>query len=162
MSHITIDLNTPAGQQQARQLMPHLFKDKPQQQFIPSQQEAAPRVGSGARFCLAIDQHTAALNQLMKGIKTQTKLKRRDRIIIAEAAALAGIPPATGKRAVRLTVVLSAGQRGADTDAYWKSLLDALVRCGMLVDDSRQHVELLPVEFARGESRRMFVELYDL
>ncbi len=33
--------------------------------------------------------------------------------------------------------------------AFFKSLCDALVHAGALVDDNRQHVELAPVTFSR-------------
>lgn len=57
---------------------------------------------------------------------------------------------ATCKRRVHLTIRLRPRRRACDPDAYWKSLLDALVRVGMLVDDSRRWCETPPPKFERG------------
>lgn len=59
-----------------------------------------------------------------------------------------GLPKAEGKRRVTLHIIRKPRQAGADPDAYWKSLLDALKRAGLLVDDNRQHVELMPVTYS--------------
>lgn len=63
----------------------------------------------------------------------------------------AHLPKATVKRRVKLHVVLGKGQRQFDVDAPWKDLLDALVKAGMLVDDSPKWAEIVPVEFSRGD-----------
>jgi hypothetical protein len=52
---------------------------------------------------------------------------------------------------VKLNKRTHKGQRAPDPDAFFKSLWDALVHAGMLVDDNRQHVELAPVTFSRAE-----------
>jgi hypothetical protein len=51
---------------------------------------------------------------------------------------------------VSLHIILDKGQRAADPDSQFKSLCDALVHAGALVDDNRQHVELAPVTFLRN------------
>ena len=61
-----------------------------------------------------------------------------------------------------LEITLAPRQRAGDPDAYWKSLLDALVRARLLVDDRRQYVELGAVTFARGKAKRTVVTLEDL
>jgi hypothetical protein len=63
------------------------------------------------------------------------------------------IPKAVGKRRVDLEIILKPKQRGGDVDAYNKSLLDGLVRCGLLVDDNRQHVELSQPTYSRGTEK---------
>jgi Holliday junction resolvase RusA-like endonuclease len=73
-----------------------------------------------------------------------------------------GVPPAAGKRRVSLTLTLAPRQRGADPDAYRKSLLDALTHAGMLLDDNRQGVELGPVQFIRGEHKATAILLEDV
>ena len=73
--------------------------------------------------------------------------------MIAFYARRAGIPEATGKRRVRMTITLAKGQRAFDPDAPWKVVLDSLVACQMLTDDNRQGVELGGVEFDRGQAR---------
>ena len=49
-----------------------------------------------------------------------------------------------------IPILLKPRQRGGDTDAYWKSCLDALCQAELLVDDNRQHVELCPVQYRRA------------
>lgn len=151
-----IDLNTDAGRDRLRQLAPHL---------APA--EAAPTYTAtartfGARYCLCLPFHTARLNELMAGVKTKVGLRRRDNALVAEAAALSGIPQATGPRRVSLLVVLARGQRAGDRDGWFKSLLDALVHSRLLVDDGARHCELGPVTFARGDRAGMYVTLEEL
>lgn len=90
------------------------------------------------------------------------RLKRADRNLVAGYARMAGIPWAMRRRQVDLMITLGPRQRGADPDAYWKSLNDALVKAHMLVDDSRQWVRLGPVEFERGPERSTMITLRDL
>lgn len=121
--------------------------------------EPAP---AGRHWCLVLPRHTTRLNELLHSFRGRIGRKRRDRELVAEWAANAGIPAATGKRRVRLTVVLAPRQRGGDPDGYQKSLGDALVHCGLLRNDSARWVEWTPIEYARGSRERMFVELEDL
>jgi hypothetical protein len=59
-------------------------------------------------------------------------------------------------------LTLGPRQRGGDPDAYFKSVLDALVRAGLLIDDNRQGAELGDVTFARGLARRTEIVLEDV
>ncbi len=107
--------------------------------------------------------HPARLNELMGGHWSKGhKLKKRDRQILWAYAQ--GKPKATGKRQVELTIILKPRQRAADPDAQWKSTLDALKHAGMIVDDNRQGVELLPVRYKRGTeaSWGTIIELWDI
>jgi hypothetical protein len=106
--------------------------------------------------------HPNTVNQLLRSVRERIRLKKADRQLIATYARLAGIPPAAGKRRVSLCITLGPGQRAADPDAYWKSLLDALVQCGQLVDDNRQGCELGEVAFERGGERKTTIMLEDL
>lgn len=63
------------------------------------------------------------------------------------------------KRRLELTIILKKGQRGADPDAYNKSLLDALVACRLLTDDNHQGVELMPVVYRRGTEAEWGTEI---
>lgn len=102
------------------------------------------------------------LNQLLNGHwAVAAKKKRADRDSVAIGCIQAGLPPATGKRRVSLQIVLGPRQRSCDPDAYWKSLLDALVWCKALVDDRRQCVELEPVRFGRGPVMGCVITLTD-
>jgi hypothetical protein len=63
------------------------------------------------------------------------------------------VPDATGPRKVRLAVRLAPGQRRHDADAFDKVLLDSLVTCGLLLDDSgRGLVGRVGLSFSRARS----------
>ena len=92
--------------------------------------------------------HPVPLNKLMNcHWGKRDRLKKDDQQMIFGYTR--NIPKAEGKRRVSLHITLDKGQRAFDPDAYTKSLNDALVAVGMLVDDNRQHVELMPVTFSR-------------
>jgi hypothetical protein len=107
--------------------------------------------------------HPTRLNQLL-GVHWAVagRMKRRDREMIAAHAALACVPRATGKRLVTLRIILGKGQRGADPDAFFKALLDAMVHAGLLVDDNRQGVVLAPVEYERAAKKATVITLVDI
>jgi Holliday junction resolvase RusA-like endonuclease len=106
--------------------------------------------------------HPARLNELLGHWGPASKRKKRDRQLLAAIAAQAGTPKAAGKRRVGLRIVLGPKQRAGDADAYWKSLLDAMKHCGLILDDNRQNVELEPVRFDRDEKPRTEIVLTDL
>jgi hypothetical protein len=105
--------------------------------------------------------HTARLNELLRSVKARVRLKKRDRGLVLVACRNVSLPPATGKRRVSLQVTLGSGQRRADPDAWWKSLLDALRHAHAIVDDGPRWCELGPVEYARGRVG-MVITLEDL
>ena len=78
--------------------------------------------------------HPAKLNQVIQGHWSNGhRLKKIDKVLIAAYAS--NIPKAEGKRRVSLHIILNKGQRGGDTDSYFKSLGDALVSSGLLTDE---------------------------
>lgn len=56
--------------------------------------------------------------------------------VVIGAVLVHGAGVAKCKRRVDLHLILPAGQRRIDRSNAWKGLLDVLVRCGLLVDDS--------------------------
>ncbi len=107
--------------------------------------------------------HPTPLNKLLTCHWAKAgRLKKADRDMVAFYAKVANVPPAEGRRRVSLTITLAPGQRGGDTDAYWKALLDSCVACGLLKNDNRQWCELAPVAFQRGETRSTRIELEDM
>lgn len=96
--------------------------------------------------------HWAARNRALKG----------DADVVAAEAFRQGIPKAAGKRRVSLTVRHGRSVKAADADALWKSLLDALVKCGLLLDDDPAHCELGTVGYETAERRGLVVLLEDL
>ena len=93
--------------------------------------------------------HPATKNQLRRGVRARIRLKKADRAMLCAYAMAVKVPRAQGKRRISLHIVLGKGQRGADTDGYWDSLLDGCKHAGLIVDDSHQWVELAPVLFSR-------------
>lgn len=118
----------------------------------------------GALHGLIIDDwRPTSLNQLMHCHWTKKhRLKKRDAELFAVLAAAQQIPRATGKRRVSLRIVLSGRQRIQDEDNIWKSLLDALVRCGLLLDDNAAGVERGPVRWERGAKTRTEIIIENL
>lgn len=92
----------------------------------------------------------ANLNSLFRCHWSVRNRKKKADAQMIQAYAMA-IPKATGKRRVGLHIVLHGSQQAADPDAYWKSLLDGLVKCSLLVDDSSQYCELSPPTYERGK-----------
>lgn len=93
---------------------------------------------------------------------SRSRIKKRDYDIVATSILPYGIPAATGKRHVRMMVVLGKGQRAYDPDAYQKVLHDALVKCGLLKNDSKDWVSYDQPVFARGESPATYITLTDV
>jgi hypothetical protein len=90
------------------------------------------------------------------------RLKRIDREMIGGYFLVGRFPKATGKRRVRLRVVVDGVGRMGDPDGYLKSCLDALVKCGALLDDSARWCELETPVVERGDSPRTEIILTDL
>jgi len=105
--------------------------------------------------------HPTRLNTLLGAHwAVAARMKKADRRMLCVTCH--GIPKATGKRRVTLTIGLKPRQRAGDPDCYWKSLLDGLVQCKLLVDDNRQHVECMPVQYERGLIMSTTINLGDI
>lgn len=95
------------------------------------------------------------LNKLLNAHWAErNRMKRADHDMVYYAAKEANIPKATGKRRVMLTIILKPRQRATDPDSPQKSLGDALVKAGLLLNDSHLWVEWEPVRFERGTAKR--------
>ena len=113
--------------------------------------------------------HPSRLNQLLNSHWAKAgRLKKQDRKMIAAYAKmnrLTGAIRVEGlgiKRRVELHLTLAPRQRAGDPDAYWKSTLDALVKCGLLVDDNRQWCEIVSPTFERGPAQATRITLTDI
>lgn len=102
------------------------------------------------------------VNELLAAGRWAWTLKKKDRKRIAAHVALLGLPPATGKRRVTLTLTMGKRQRTPDPDGVFKSLLDALVHAKMLVDDNKEGLQLMPVRFERGAEKATTILLEDM
>lgn len=103
----------------------------------------------------------AALNQYVgKHWAVMAKLKKHDKFIIGVYCRK--LEKASKKRRVDCHYVLAKGMKARDPDSYWKSVFDALVHAGMLVDDSPKWVELGNVEYSRGIVKKTIIALTDI
>lgn len=103
------------------------------------------------------------LNQLMRlHHHARNRRLKGDADLIAVEAQYQDIPKATGKRRVSITIRQRKGVKTADPDAYLKSLLDALVSCQALVDDSGEWCEIGSVRYEVSERKGLVVELEDI
>ena len=130
----------------------------------PRLPDPTPAQRHARRFSVLIGRwHPTPLNQLLGSHHmVAARLKASDAAIVFGELFAAGVPAARAKRRVSLILTLGKGQRACDPDAYFKSAHDALVGCGALVDDSRQWVELIPVEFIRGDEKATRIILEDI
>lgn len=102
------------------------------------------------------------LNRLMRGtLRARMSLGAAFRAVVV-VACNGAVPKAAGRRRVSLLVVLGPRQRGADPDAYFKALGDALVSAGAVVDDSRHWIEWGPVTYERGAEPGCVLTLEDI
>jgi hypothetical protein len=108
------------------------------------------------------DWHPTPLNKLLGHWAQAARKKKADVRMVWAYAASAQVPKAICKRSLQIVIVLGKRQRACDPDAYAKSLNDALVQCGLLTDDNRQGVELLPVKFERSERKATRIVLRDV
>ena len=90
------------------------------------------------------------------------KAKRACAEFIALYAAQAGIPRAISKRRVHPAITLGPRDRQPDDDAFDKVLYDALVRCGLLLDDGPALCERCRIVFWRGRRRATTIYLEDM
>jgi hypothetical protein len=97
--------------------------------------------------------HPARLNQFVgRHWSAAHKLKKLDREIVSLAVGpTCKYAHFHHRRRVSLRIVLKPGQRKCDPDAYWKSLLDALVATHVLRDDSDRWCVLGEVTFTRAK-----------
>lgn len=103
------------------------------------------------------------VNELLHGHWAKAhRLKRIDKNMVCGYAFHNRIPRATGPREVSLRVTLPSEARGKDEDAFWKSVLDACVHAGLLIDDRSEYCRVGPVEIVNGERRETRITLTDL
>ncbi len=108
--------------------------------------------------------HPTRLNELINsGWRRQWRLKKNDKYMIGAYCLKADVPPATGKRLVRLTIVLGPRQR-PDIDDFYKSTLDALGPngCKAIRNDSAKWCVIEPVKYERGPEPATIIEIEEL
>jgi hypothetical protein len=129
----------------------------------------APEHGHGRWRVVILEWHPTPLNVLINARHFWAKTRRKDedaKIVFEHCKYQVGPEPVTcaiGPREVRLIITLAPKQRAGDPDNYWKSLLDALKKCGAIKDDNRQWCRpISPPTFERGKFRSTVIELCDV
>ncbi len=103
------------------------------------------------------------LNKLMRmHWGRRCKVKREAYVLVLLGCHLNGVPKAKGRRRVSIAVTVAGRSGIPDADGVLKLLLDGLVRCGALVDDSGRWCELGEVWVGRGPARRTVIVLEDI
>jgi Holliday junction resolvase RusA-like endonuclease len=106
------------------------------------------------------DWSPSSVNRLMRRVKERIRRKQADRLIVACHVSQSDIPKATGPR--RVSVTVTAPGRLPDPDNVLKSLLDCLVCSRLLVDDSREWLELGTIRVERGSPRKTVIMLEEV
>ncbi len=105
----------------------------------------------------------ATLNKLLGHPMEAARLKAHDAEIIAASLYAEGVPLAVEqRRRVTLVITLGKGQRGPDKDAFDKSALDALTRCGAIVDDCDRWCEQTKPSYIYGDEKATRIILKDI
>ena len=108
-----------------------------------------------ANWCPASD------NVRARGLKAWMRAKKRDRQVIRDWLVDYGrIPPATGPR--RLRVLIEKKGPLPDPSNLNKSLRDALVSCGLLIDDDAARLEGSEPKVARAKDTSTLILLEDI
>jgi hypothetical protein len=92
--------------------------------------------------------------------RRRSKLKQGDYELIAYFGQ--DVPKARGKRRVSLQIELGPRKKGPDPEAIWKVINDGLSKCGLLLDDRKETVELGPVTYIRAAKSGVTITLEDL
>jgi Holliday junction resolvase RusA-like endonuclease len=107
--------------------------------------------------------HPPTINELLSGHWSKgARLKKRCVGIVWASCVEQKLTKATGKRMVAIEITTNKAGRRADPDAYYKSTLDALVKCGMLVDDSSQWCEHAQTLVRFGDKNETVILLTDI
>jgi len=103
------------------------------------------------------------VNQMIGAPWQQTyHVKKVDAQTIHLYAWIHSIRKATGRRRVSLKLFGWRRGRMSDPDAHWKSLLDGLVWCGLLIDDAYRFCELGTIKMTRCERTWTEITLEDI
>lgn len=111
------------------------------------------------------DWKPTSVNSLLRSHwSRRSKIKTADADMVAVYARIAGVPQASGKRRVSISVLVKPGKGGRlpDPDNLLKSTLDALVKCGLLLDDSADRCSIGSIDVERGSETSTAIYLQDL
>jgi hypothetical protein len=104
-----------------------------------------------------------SLNRLLRmHWAARLRLGRQVKQLVGLERLAQGLPKAGGRRRVSVLVEVAGPGGLPDPDGTLKLLLDALVACGLLIDDSARWCECAPPAVRRGEATRTVVALEDM
>lgn len=107
--------------------------------------------------------HPPTVNELLSGHWSKgARLKKKCVNIMWASCLEQKLVKATGKRMVSIIITTAKAGRRPDPDAYYKSTLDALVKCNMLVDDSSQWCEHMQTMITAGRKNLTTIILTDI
>jgi Holliday junction resolvase RusA-like endonuclease len=106
---------------------------------VPTSRLAA--CGVGLWVVEIINYRPASDNESKKGVKAWHRAKKRDRQVVFDLVC-PFVPRATGRRRVALLVEKASRRGMVDGPNLNKSLNDALVQAGLLIDDSPDWAEI--------------------
>lgn len=95
--------------------------------------------------------------------KAGHKIKREAYNLVAGYCIQQGVP-VSGLRKRRVSLDITFGRKGRfpDKSNLWKILLDGLVDCHRLMDDSQDYCEEGEITFQRGDKRQTIIILEDV
>ncbi len=149
-----LDLNSPVGRALARSLG---F-------LVPPEADGSEPLPQHDTHTLIYAALLPRLNEV-RGRKWYAEHAKKKQLAndFALLARIQNVPKATTRRSVSLAVTLGPRRKKPDADAYDKLLLDALVRCDLLLDDSaRGLVGRVEVSFERGTKDETRITLEDV
>lgn len=116
------------------------------------------------QYVIEIDNwHPTSVNKLIgRNRFTASRLKQADTQMIGVYAYRAKIPKAKMQRHVSMEIHVAGGGRSPDPDNMYKSVLDALVKTGYLVDDGPLWVALSMPDIIRSKVKKTIITLTDM
>lgn len=106
--------------------------------------------------------HPPTVNELLGNWRVAAKRKKACVNIMWQSCLEQKLVKASGKRMVSIIITTAKKGRRPDPDAYYKSTLDALVKCNMLVDDSSKWCEHSQTLITTGEKNLTTIILTDI
>jgi len=123
----------------------------------------SPQAPGGPWLVMIDDWNPPSLNTLLRGHwSKRARVKKAATNRVAQAVREAGVPVATGKRRVTITVVGTNRSHLCDPDNTIKVLLDSLTRSGAIVDDCSEWCECLMPVVEKGPEKMTRIVIEDM
>lgn len=108
--------------------------------------------------------HPPTVNQLLQNRWKAAKLKKQCVMVFWHSILEQKLVKASGRRMVEIVITVANNKPGRrpDKDAHYKSTLDALVKCNMLVDDSTRWCDHAATLIVSGEHDATTIKLTDI